>query len=106
MEKLILSASLNNVSTNNNPGKIEISSGDWIYNDTTRIKTAAVIFSASRKSKIPAGSGMSINPRMRISPIAKKISLFFPKFFTLYYCLFPIVLKLEDIRQYLCHSFK
>jgi len=50
-------------------------------NDTTKIRTDTVILSARKKSRNPAGNGISINPSIKINAKAKTTSLFRPNIF-------------------------
>lgn len=73
----MFSESLKIVKTNNNPGKAEISKGEFIYNDAIKIKIANVILRAKKKSSKNGDKGIIINPRMKIIPNAKRMSVFF-----------------------------
>lgn len=49
--------------------------------ETTKIKIETVILNARKKSKNPAGSGININPSIKIKANAKSISVFRPNIF-------------------------
>jgi hypothetical protein len=69
------------VDIKSNPGNTEISKGACMNRETTNISTAIVILIARKKSRNPAGKGISISPSISIKPSANTISVFLPNIF-------------------------
>jgi hypothetical protein len=72
----MFNASLKRVRINNNPGNTEKSNGVLIYRDKISTKTASEILNAKNKSRNIGGSGININPSIKIKPSASSTSLF------------------------------